>query len=70
MDGRALVSAPFAAEELRALDPPEGATVHLHGGVTRIEGDYVFVRWIKSDFGETEEYQAHSNDVTPLAGWL
>jgi hypothetical protein len=36
-DGRALVSAPFAAEELRALDPPEGATVHLHGGVTRIE---------------------------------
>jgi len=35
--GRALVSAPFAADELRALDPPEGATVHLHAGVTRIE---------------------------------
>jgi hypothetical protein len=35
--GRALVSAPFAAEELRTLDPPEGATVRLHGGATRIE---------------------------------
>jgi hypothetical protein len=40
------------------------------GVVTRIEGDYVFVRWINSDFGETAEYQAHHNDVTPLAGWL
>jgi hypothetical protein len=40
------------------------------GVVTRIEGDYVFVRWINSDFGETAEYQAHRNDVTPLAGWL
>ena len=39
------------------------------GVVTRIEGDYVFVRWINSDF-ETVEYQAHRNDVTPLAGWL
>jgi hypothetical protein len=38
--------------------------------VTRIEGDYVFVRWINSDFGETAEYQAHCDDVTPLAGWL
>ena len=42
---------------------------HL-GVVTRIEGEYVFVRWINSDFGETVEYQAHRNDVTPLAGWL
>jgi len=40
------------------------------GVVTRIEGDYVFVRWINSDFGETVEYQAHRDDVTPLAGWL
>jgi hypothetical protein len=40
------------------------------GVVTRIEGDYVSVRWTHSDLGETEEYQAHRNDVTPLAGWL
>ncbi len=40
------------------------------GVVTRIEGDYVFVRWTSSDFGETTEYQAHRDDVTPLAGWL
>jgi len=40
------------------------------GVVTRIEGHYVFVRWINSDFGETAEYQAHRDDVTPLAGWL
>jgi FKBP-type peptidyl-prolyl cis-trans isomerase 2 len=40
------------------------------GVVTRIEGDYVFVRWTRSDFGETAEYQAHRDDVTPLAGWL
>jgi hypothetical protein len=40
------------------------------GIVTRVEGDYVFVRWTSSDFAETAEYQAHRNDVTPLAGWL
>ena len=40
------------------------------GVVTRIEGHYVFVRWTNSDFGETAEYQAHRDDVTPLAGWL
>lgn len=40
------------------------------GVVTRIDGDYVFVRWINSDFGETAEYQAHRDDVSPLAGWL
>ena len=40
------------------------------GVVTRIEGQYVFVRWTNSDLGETAEYQAHRDDVTPLAGWL
>jgi hypothetical protein len=40
------------------------------GVVTGIEGDYVRVRWTHSDFAETEEYQAHRDDVTPLAGWL
>jgi hypothetical protein len=40
------------------------------GVVTRIEGDYVFVRWTSSDLGETAEHQAHRDDVTPLAGWL
>ncbi len=40
------------------------------GVVTRIQGDYVFVRWTNSDRGETAEYQAHRDDVTPLAGWL
>jgi FKBP-type peptidyl-prolyl cis-trans isomerase 2 len=40
------------------------------GVVTRVEGDYVFVRWTNSDFAETAEYQAHRDDVTPLAGWL
>ena len=40
------------------------------GVVTRIEGEYVFVRWTNSDRAETEEYQAHRDDVMPLAGWL
>jgi hypothetical protein len=40
------------------------------GVVTRIAGDYVVVRWTNSDFGETAEYQAHRDDVTPVAGWL
>ena len=40
------------------------------GVVTRIEGDYVFVRWTNSDLGETAEYQANRDEVTPLAGWL
>jgi hypothetical protein len=38
--------------------------------VTRVQGDYVIVRWTNSDLGETAEYEAHRNDVTPLAGWL
>jgi hypothetical protein len=40
------------------------------GVVTRLAGDYVAVRWTNSDFGETAEYHAHRDDVTPLAGWL
>jgi hypothetical protein len=40
------------------------------GVVTRVEGDYVFIRWLNSDLGETAEYQARRDDVTPLAGWL
>ena len=40
------------------------------GVVTRVEGDYVFVRWLNSEFGETAECQVHRDDVTPLAGWL
>jgi len=35
--GRALVGAPFAADELRSLDPPEGAMVRLRGGSTHVE---------------------------------
>jgi hypothetical protein len=40
------------------------------GVVTRVEGDYVYIRWLNSDHGETAEYQAHRDNVTPLAGWL
>jgi FKBP-type peptidyl-prolyl cis-trans isomerase 2 len=40
------------------------------GVVTRVEGDYVFVRWTHSGFGETAEYQAQHDEVTPLADWL
>jgi hypothetical protein len=40
------------------------------GVVTRLQGDYVIVRWTNSDLGETTEYEAHRDDVTPLAGWL
>ncbi len=40
------------------------------GVVTRLAGDYVVVRWTISDFGETTEYHAHRDDVTPLAGWF
>jgi hypothetical protein len=38
--------------------------------VTRVQGDYVIVRWTNSDLGDTAEYEAHRDDVTPLAGWL
>ena len=40
------------------------------GVVTRLQGDYVIVRWTNSDLGETAEYHAHRDEVTPLAGWL
>jgi len=40
------------------------------GVVTRLQGDYVILRWTNSDLGETAEYPAHRDDVTPLAGWL
>lgn len=40
------------------------------GVVTGFRGDYVIVHWTSSDLAETEEYQAHRDDVTPLAGWI
>lgn len=40
------------------------------GVVTRLNSDYVIVRWTNSDLGETAEYEAHRADVTPLAGWI
>ena len=40
------------------------------GVVTGLQGEYVIVRWTNSDQGETVEYHAHRDDVTPLAGWL
>jgi len=40
------------------------------GVVTRLEGEYIVVRWTNSDLGETTEYYAHRDDVTPLADWF
>ena len=40
------------------------------GVVTRVQGEYVIVRWTNSDLGETAEYYANHDEVTPLAGWL
>ena len=40
------------------------------GVVVRLQGEYVIVLWTNSDRGETAEYHAHRDDVTPLAGWL
>jgi len=40
------------------------------GVVTRLEAEYVIIRWTSSELGETGEYQAHCDDVTPLEGWL
>jgi hypothetical protein len=40
------------------------------GIVTGFRGDYINVRWTNSDLGDTAEYEAHRDDVTPLAGWL
>jgi hypothetical protein len=43
---------------------------HRIGVVTRLDGEYVTVRWTSSDLGETAEYCAHRDDVSPLPGWL
>lgn len=40
------------------------------GVVVGLQGDYVIVRWTSSDVAKTEEYHAHRDDVTPLAGWV
>jgi hypothetical protein len=40
------------------------------GVVTRLEGEYVAIRWINSDLGETAEYVASRDDVSPLPGWF
>jgi hypothetical protein len=40
------------------------------GIVTSLADEYVTVRWTNSDFSEIAEYQAHRDDVTPLAGWV
>lgn len=40
------------------------------GVVTRLQGEYVVLRWTTSDLGETAEYVVHRDEVTPLAGWL
>ena len=40
------------------------------GVVTRVQGEYVVVRWTNSDLGETAEYYAGHDEVTPLAGWF
>jgi len=40
------------------------------GVVTRVQGEYVIVRWTNSDQGETAEYYARYDEVAPLAGWL
>jgi hypothetical protein len=41
------------------------------GVVTRVEGEYVIVRWISADLrDDVAEYYARRDEVTPLAGWL
>jgi hypothetical protein len=41
------------------------------GVVTRVEGDYVIVRWITAELrDDMAEYYARHDEVTPLAGWL
>jgi hypothetical protein len=41
------------------------------GVVTRVEGDYVIVRWISTELrDDVAEYYAGYDEVTPLAGWL
>jgi hypothetical protein len=43
---------------------------HRIGIVTGLADEYVTVRWTNSDLIEIAEYQAHRDDVTPLAGWV
>jgi hypothetical protein len=59
-----------AAIELGMKVSVRRSTQQRIGVVTRVEGDYVFVRWTNSDICETAEYQAHRDEVTPLAEWL
>ena len=40
------------------------------GIVTSLADEYVTVRWTNSDLIEIAEYQAHRDDITPLAGWV
>ncbi len=40
------------------------------GVVTRLQGEYIALRWTTSDLAETDEYVVHRDEVTPLAGWL
>ena len=40
------------------------------GVVTRLEGDYVIVRWTSAELREEGEYYARRDEVMPLAGWL
>jgi FKBP-type peptidyl-prolyl cis-trans isomerase 2 len=40
------------------------------GVVTRIEGDYVVVRWTGTELREEGEYYARRDEVMVLAGWL
>jgi hypothetical protein len=41
------------------------------GVVTRVEGDYVVIRWITAELrDDMAEYYARHDEVTPLAGWL
>jgi hypothetical protein len=40
------------------------------GVVTRIDGDYVVVRWISAELREDSEYYASRDEIMVLAGWL
>jgi hypothetical protein len=41
------------------------------GVITRLDRNYVIVRWISADLrDEAPEYCASRDEVTPLAGWL
>ena len=40
------------------------------GVVTRLEGDYVIIRWTSTELREEGEHYARRDEVTPLAGWL